>query len=231
MMDQTLPNRYIQPIPDQRTQKGDIDTTNGNQILLPQYVQIDNFLSPDQHDQALQIALKNEHHFKDSEVRTSKGYVDKRIRRSSILKRKYHHHFHHFLREQVLSAFPAVMEQLGQAPFEVKKVNIQLTAHNDQGFYLPHSDSSNAATETREITFVYYFYREPKAFSGGELNLYQTIATGEQLIAVTPMEMIEPQNNSIVFFPSLLLHEVAAVSCPSQGFADSRFTFNGWIYR
>jgi SM-20-related protein len=35
----------------------------------------------------------------------------------------------------------------------------------------------------------------------------------------------------LVVFPSRYLHEVLPVSCPSQTFADSRFTINGWVRR
>ncbi|HEY2383822.1 MAG TPA: proline hydroxylase, partial [Terriglobia bacterium] len=35
----------------------------------------------------------------------------------------------------------------------------------------------------------------------------------------------------IVFFPCEQLHEITSVKCPSQLFADSRFTLNGWLRR
>jgi SM-20-related protein len=40
---------------------------------------------------------------------------------------------------------------------------------------------------------------------------------------------VEPHNNSILFFPSYVLHEVLPIRCPSGAFADGRFTLNGWV--
>jgi SM-20-related protein len=42
---------------------------------------------------------------------------------------------------------------------------------------------------------------------------------------------VVPEQNQIVFFRSELLHEITPVVCPSQAFADSRFTVNGWLQR
>ena len=42
-------------------------------------------------------------------------------------------------------------------------------------------------------------------------------------------QTIVPQQNQIVFFPCELMHEITTVKCSSQGFADSRFTLNGWL--
>jgi Rps23 Pro-64 3,4-dihydroxylase Tpa1-like proline 4-hydroxylase len=42
---------------------------------------------------------------------------------------------------------------------------------------------------------------------------------------------VVPEQNQIVFFRSELLHEITPVVCPSQAFADSRFTVNGWLHR
>jgi hypothetical protein len=43
--------------------------------------------------------------------------------------------------------------------------------------------------------------------------------------------VIDPKNDSIVFFRSHTRHEVKAVTCPSGQFEDGRFTLNGWIRR
>ena len=44
-------------------------------------------------------------------------------------------------------------------------------------------------------------------------------------------QIVEPRNNSIVFFNAAIMHEVTKVQVPSQEFGDSRFTVNGWIHR
>jgi Rps23 Pro-64 3,4-dihydroxylase Tpa1-like proline 4-hydroxylase len=74
----------------------------------------------------------------------------------------------------------------------------------------------------RTVSGVYYFYRQPKAFDGGELRLY---AFGEEAFVD-----IEPSENAFVAFPSFAAHEVLPVTCPSGAFEDSRFSVNCWLH-
>lgn len=106
---------------------------------------------------------------------------------------------------------------------------MQMTAHNDGCFYKIHNDSGDKLTATRILTYVYYFYQEPKAFSGGELRLYNTELEGARQTALSQFEDIEPRNNSIVFFDSRCMHEVRPIHCPSRHFTQGRFTLNGWL--
>ena len=110
-------------------------------------------------------------------------------------------------------------------------IEAQLTAHNDNNFYKVHNDSGSADTAHRVLTFVYYFNRQPKAYSGGELRVYDhKVANGYHYAAET-FRTIEPTDNSMVFFASEEMHEVLMVKCPSRVFMDSRFTINGWVRR
>ena len=106
---------------------------------------------------------------------------------------------------------------------------MQLTAHNDGCYYKIHNDAGSEKTANREISYVYYFYQEPKAFSGGELKIYDTELKGGGAITHQNYKTITPVNNSIVFFNSRCRHEVMPVLCPSKAFEHSRFTVNGWI--
>ena len=40
-----------------------------------------------------------------------------------------------------------------------------------------------------------------------------------------------PLQNQVVFFESHCLHEILPVSSPARGFADRRFTVNGWFHQ
>ncbi len=73
--------------------------------------------------------------------------------------------------------------------------------------------------------------QEPKAFSGGELLLYNSKIENNLYVNAESFTKIEPRNNSIVFFLSRCMHEVLPVNCKSKAFADSRFTINGWVRR
>ena len=108
-------------------------------------------------------------------------------------------------------------------------VDCQVTAHNDGDFYGVHNDSGAAGLEHRTISYVYYFRTKPKPFRGGELRLYEVAIENGVYVAGDEHWLIEPKDNSVIFFPSHTMHEVLPVSCRTKQFADSRFTVNGWI--
>jgi Rps23 Pro-64 3,4-dihydroxylase Tpa1-like proline 4-hydroxylase len=81
---------------------------------------------------------------------------------------------------------------------------------------------------------VYYFHRKPKAFFGGQLRLYPLIKAeaGAYVDAEAGAYVdIEPQSDSVVFFPSWFPHEVLPVHCESGAFADGRFSINCWCHK
>jgi SM-20-related protein len=126
---------------------------------------------------------------------------------------------------------PDVLAELGMPNFTIQQVESQLTAHNDGNYYKIHNDNGSPDTATRELTYVYYFHQEPKGFTGGELQIYDTQIQNNHYTQAPTFNTVEPRNNSIVFFLSRYMHEVLPISCPSRAFADSRFTINGWIRR
>ncbi len=121
--------------------------------------------------------------------------------------------------EQVLAILPKVQETLNIAPFPISTIESQLTAHNDGDYFKAHCDNNHLDIASRVLTYVYYFFLEPKSFNGGELVIN---ADGSN-------QIIEPVNNTCIFFSSNTLHEVLPVRCPSGKFQDGRFTVNGWI--
>jgi Rps23 Pro-64 3,4-dihydroxylase Tpa1-like proline 4-hydroxylase len=197
-------------------------------VFIPgNYIQLNDFLSPEEYNLALEAALQNEVSFVGSTTTTKV----ENYRRSSVLYATFYPELYEILKKKILKVLPSVLKDLKHNSFLVSKVEMQLTAHNDGCFYKVHNDSGSEQTATREITYVYYFYREPKEFSGGELQLYDTELRDGSAYHSEPGRRIEPWNNSIVFFNSRCKHEVMLVNCPSQEFANSRFTLNGWIRR
>lgn len=187
-------------------------------------VQVPDVLSPDEHAQLLDFVRRQENSFAGTTTSTKRG----NYRESSVL---YHFApFDEMLREKVRQLMPAVCAAL-KIPLCNGAIEAQLTAHNDNNFYKVHNDSGSADTAHRVLTFVYYFHRQPKAFTGGQLVVYDhKVANGYHFAADT-FRSIEPNDNSIVFFASEEMHEVKMVHCPSLAFMDSRFTINGWIAR
>jgi Rps23 Pro-64 3,4-dihydroxylase Tpa1-like proline 4-hydroxylase len=192
-------------------------------FLLANFVQIPQFLSLEERSQLLEYVLDQQDNFVPTT--TSTGAID--YRKSKIL---YEFpEFAELMRTRVKAALPTVFDRLPDFP--AAEIELQLTAHNDGNYYKIHNDNGAAEVADRELTYVYYFYREPKRFTGGELRLYNLKIADGYYQAADSFYDLDPENNSILFFPSHYMHEVLPVSCPSQSFADSRFTLNGWIRR
>jgi Rps23 Pro-64 3,4-dihydroxylase Tpa1-like proline 4-hydroxylase len=123
------------------------------------------------------------------------------------------------LREKISGQLGDVLSFLDMPTFDVKRIQVQLTAHNDGDYFNEHTDGgSDERLNDRVLTFVYYFHGHPKSFDGGELVLLEKEEAA-----------LEPVNDSIVFFNSLYRHRVNTIVCPSQKFEDGRFTLNGWV--
>ena len=194
--------------------------------LFPaEYLQIDNFLKPQEHQHVLDIAFNKNSEFVNSKTITNAA----NYRKSSILYATLFPDLYYLVKNKILSALPSVLQQLKHPQFEVTRVEMQMTSHNDGCFYKAHTDAGSEKTKTRELTYVYYFYQEPKQFSGGELKLYDTQMQNNNFKQKERFQIVEPRNNSIVFFNSRCKHEVLPISCPSQDFQHGRFTLNGWL--
>lgn len=145
---------------------------------------------------------------------------------------------------QVEAALPEVCAALGIAPFRPSKVELQMTLHTGGDFYRPHRDvagpdEAKSEIDNRRVSFVYYMSRTPRPFAGGELRLYDCDGGtegaridwadsrhwDEQLFS-----RIAPDDNSIVFFPSPVMHEVRPVELASDDPGDGRLTVNGWVH-
>jgi hypothetical protein len=124
--------------------------------------------------------------------------------------------------EKIRDRLPEVCARLAIAPFEPARFECQATAHHDGAFFRRHTDSAAGRNVGRILSFVYYLWREPRLFSGGNLKFYGPDGKASK--------QVEPDDNSIVFFPSVLEHEVTPVTCLSKSFADGRFTVNGWVH-
>ena len=196
-----------------------------NDELISRYAQIDNFLTAAEKNKLIKYVLAKESAF----VTTSTSTNADDYRRSMVL-----HSFPEFselIINRIKAILPDVLRKLNLSSFSVGDIEAQLTMHNDNNYYKLHNDSGSPDTATRFFTYVYYFNREPKAFSGGELQIYDSKIENNFYVAAETFRTVEPRNNSIVFFLSRYMHEVLPVSCPSKAFADSRFTINGWVRR
>jgi Rps23 Pro-64 3,4-dihydroxylase Tpa1-like proline 4-hydroxylase len=189
------------------------------------FIKFLNFLSPQEHQNMVEWVLKYEQNFELSKSSSSK----ESYRRSLVMLLTPEAEI--LIAQRITPIVLMAMEKLGVSGLNLDKIEAQITAHNDGNYYRTHNDNGMSPLDERELTYVYYFYREPKAFSGGELVLYDEKKEGDRFLKADSFKLIEPTNNSIIFFRSRYWHQVLPVSCPSGNFADSRFTINGWIWK
>ncbi|OYD93599.1 proline hydroxylase [Nostoc sp. 'Peltigera membranacea cyanobiont' 210A] len=213
----TEPPIWIQQVEDVQLPSTDILNSN--------YIQIDNFLSQKEYERLIKYVLDKKSDF----LPTNTSTQDKDYRQSMVL--YSFPEFADLIIKRIQEMIPDVISKLGLPSFSVSQIESQLTAHNDGNYYKIHNDNGSPETATRELTYVYYFNREPKQFSGGELLIYDSKIENNFYVNAESFKTIEARNNSIVFFISRYMHEVKPVICPSKAFADSRFTINGWIRR
>jgi hypothetical protein len=202
-------------------------TLKGAPVLV-----LDEFLAPQEFERLSRYVAEREAEFVVSEViapGATAGGVDFEHRRSRVLFDLGEHEA--VIAGRILSYLPRILPSLGLEPFPITRVEAQITASNDGDFFRPHEDNGGPPLDTRELTFVYFFHREPKEFRGGELRIYDPQETNGDSSGATTYRAIIPQQNQVVFFPSHLLHEITPVDCPSRAFAASRFTLNGWFHR
>lgn len=129
---------------------------------------------------------------------------------------------------RVRALVPRVMSELRLPPIVPGVVEAQVTASVDGSFFGVHTDAGEAVRK-RHLTYVYYFNRQPKGFSGGELRVYDDVLRNGKLARAETFSVIEPLHNRIVLFWARTMHEVMRVDIPSRAFADARFTVNGWV--
>jgi SM-20-related protein len=188
-------------------------------------VQLDGFLTGSEVAWLMELAFASEHRFFPSTV------ADSRSDYRHSLAMAAPHELWELMAGKIRAAMPEVMLQLRLGKFTVGDVDCQITASIDGSYFKVHTDAGANQHEKRQLTYVYYFNREPKGFTGGELRIYDDAIRNGKLAATDSFQVIEPRHNSMVFFQAAVMHEVMPVTVPSKAFRDARFTVNGWINR
>jgi Rps23 Pro-64 3,4-dihydroxylase Tpa1-like proline 4-hydroxylase len=200
---------------------------------LPPWRRLGGFLSEDEHRALLDWTLSNRERFKPARVIAG---VDPSMRVAETL--RDFGALRALLERRIREELPEIFRGSGARPFEVEAIELEIAAHGDGAFFTRHSDipigpdrkplgGDSSGRYDRLVSAVYYFHREPKAFSGGALRLYR-FGGGD---GPADHVEIEPEQNSLVVFPSWAEHEVMKVSCPSGAFEDYRFAVNVWLCR
>jgi SM-20-related protein len=202
------------------------------QSVLPKVAILENFLSQTDHDALLTFVLASRGSFSAAPV-YERGRPSVRATQRDGLK----------LGGRDLPVMAPLIDRLkeeqetlfrgaGMKPAPVVRFETELAAYNDGGFFHEHIDTltggikdEQGVEQARALSAVYYFYRRPRAFTGGRLRMWG-YSDGED----RPHFDITPSDNALVAFPSFAMHEVLPVSCPSRNFEDSRFAVNCWLH-
>lgn len=193
-------------------------------VIMPPYGVYRNFLDLASHAQLLAWAIGNEVKFKPTVV--DHGVSNPFIRRSLSVGNFEPMEF--VFRQGIRKMVQVFIRDLRVSPFEPSELQLELVAHNDGAFYTRHIDTfvaNHRQNTDRLLSGVYYFHSEPKAFSGGALRLYPLFDDGNEDNFID----IQPEQNTLVVFPSWAPHEVLQINCPSKRFSNSRFAVNCWL--
>lgn len=187
------------------------------------------FLSPDDHAALLAETLAAQSQYRSSSIsryrddRTlSGGQVDPTVRNSHV--RKLPKAFASKFREKLFSLQDTIQQTTGVQFPHRRGLEIEAVHSGDGALFTAHIDTNRGPQSShRVISAVYYYSQTPAAFSGGQLRLFSLDRSASRTI--------EPENNTMVIFPSMFLHEVLPVSVPSGEWKDGRFSVNCWVHR
>lgn len=196
---------------------------------------IDNFFDDDTKE-AIRLEAKNQ---KYQEATIRRG-VDKDMRSNTV---SYYDAIYDGKREQsvLLSATAEkfksqeFQEVMTSCPYPISEFNLtnfhetQVSVYKENQHYKWHIDRFD--NYDRMITLVYYFFKEPQMFSGGEICLTNSpICDGEPIEKLYPgknLINIKPKSNRAIVFSSTIPHCVMPTT--ALNIEDSRMSANMWI--
>ena len=199
------------------------DAPQALDVLPAPFMRVRNFLPADEHAALLARMLAGREHFGEL-AGVGAGYVpDPTIRNNSEANRRFAAEaqlgFEPRLRKLMEDAPP----RLGMCSWAQYGMDLKVRTYQAGEFYAAHSDFSDEDPVPRDINYVYYLHRRPKSFSGGHLLLHDGMGGS--------FTRLEPEDNSIVLFPSRCFHEVTEVQCDPGDFGAGRFSLNGALWK
>ncbi len=195
---------------------------------------VEGFLSDDEHAELLQIA-SDDGLFAPAHVThpgANKGTTDDRFRRATVA--DVAPEVFDIFEDKLTALLPHLRREIGIDRFAAGRIERQITAYRDGDFFRPHTDVGDPYAESaaRRLSYVYYFNDAKRGYEGGELVLFDEETTDDGAIErAESFVVIEPVDNSIVFFPSTALHEVRPVTVTGEpgALGNTRYTVTGWF--
>lgn len=197
---------------------------------MPPHFVYRSLLEKADHRALLEWALRSEHLLRPSTL--VEGKVREAIRQSrSLPLTGLHGPWRELLTAAIERLMPDLFAGAGLKPFPVSSIEFELVAYGDGALFQPHQDTIRSDGERRSdrlLTAIYYFFAEPRAFTGGALRLHRFGTVGD---APGDHVDIEPEQNSLLVFPAWATHEVTPVRSPGGDYRGSRFAINCWLHR
>ena len=198
------------------------------------FVQIGDFLSPAERQQLWIAALAGDY----GPAKLVGERLDSSRRSAAAAKGSALNTVRRWFLPKLRTALPAALARLGAdgRGLRVEKVGecgfeLSVTAHHADDYYTCHTDNEDRL-HGRRLSYVYYFHRQPRRFTGGDLLLYDTDYDAG-IWSMRAYSRLAAADNTLVLFPSDSYHEITKVA-PASGetlpFGQGRFTVNGWIH-
>jgi len=199
--------------------------------LPPPHALIRDFMTEAELSQILDLTLAHMDDFQASGAYNSRDPRNTTLtRRSRILDGPANGAMADLIFPKLLALMPTLWSRQQIRPTPLNRLECQITSHGDGDFFGVHIDNGAPSIAHRRVSYVFYFHREPKQFSGGHLRLYHTRIEGGHAKCGSPAIDIDPPRNSVILFPPNIHHEVTPIRCASSALADQRLTMNGWLY-
>ena len=203
--------------------------------VAPPHVLISDFMTEIELEQILAFATAHAGNFQNSGVHDAPNAspfapARYRIRSSRVLDGPANGALAAMMMPKLQDLMPKLWPRLGISPLPFSSMECQITAHGDGDFFAVHTDNGTPEIAHRQISYVYYFHRDPKQFSGGHLSLYHTLYQGGYGKCGRPAADINPPRNGLMVFPTFIFHEVTPIRCASGALTDQRLTLNGWLF-
>ena len=170
----------------------------------------------------LALAQANHERFKPG-LLGPRGTVDRAFRQALVERAVTVGEVRPWFETHLRNAFSEALPRMGMCEPAQYWVEMAMSAHLGGGFYAQHNDNGGRGYHARMINFAYYFHREPRRFSGGELLLHDSDSDARMFTR------IEPRHNSIVFFPSSCTHQITPIENDLNDFGDACFAIHGWL--
>ncbi len=202
--------------------------------VAPPHVLIPDFMTDAETAQVLAFATAHAGAFQNSGVHEapSHGFAPSsyRIRSSRVLDGPANGAMAAMVMPKLLELMPTLWPRLRIDPLPLERLECQVTAHGDGDFFAVHTDNGLPEIAHRQVSYVYYFHREPKQFSGGHRSLFHTLFQYGYGKCGKLAADIDPPRNGLMVFPTFVYHEVTPIQCASTAFTDQRLTLNGWLF-